>query len=307
MQDIIALLQSLTLPAGITSGQRIVLDGINGRIQIFDAGNNLVAEISPTDIILVQDPTGSFLKLITSAGQALIQLNPPNQPGHTFDPAALFADSFSNLGQEFPETVISSPAVDGQVAAFIRLGGKGSGGTPGEITLDTGSATGLIVPFGIVNIDAAGDLQLAGNSYPRGKVATPNKSTAATAGTVAETKDGGVGDYAFTAIAGRLYRVHYSARFRSTAALDAGDIRIRDGGAASPTTASTLITAASQVVSVAGGPGAVQTIVTETFTLSAGTHTFAAFYTRTAGAGNVSLDQAGGQSRELYVEDMGTP
>lgn len=48
MKSFIAALRTLVLPWGRTTGTRIVLDGVNGRILIYDASNTLIAEISPT-------------------------------------------------------------------------------------------------------------------------------------------------------------------------------------------------------------------------------------------------------------------
>lgn len=47
MRSLFAALRTLTLPAGVTSGQRIVLDGINGLILVYDANNDLIAYMAP--------------------------------------------------------------------------------------------------------------------------------------------------------------------------------------------------------------------------------------------------------------------
>lgn len=70
VRSFIAALRSLVLPYGTTSGQRIVLDGVNGRIDVYDINNDLLIRIDP-DGIKVYDgngelrlwfgiPTGSF-------------------------------------------------------------------------------------------------------------------------------------------------------------------------------------------------------------------------------------------------------
>jgi hypothetical protein len=53
-----AVLRSLTLPAGITTGQRIELDGINGEIRIYDSNNDLLFSLSP-DGLIVYDGDGN--------------------------------------------------------------------------------------------------------------------------------------------------------------------------------------------------------------------------------------------------------
>jgi hypothetical protein len=45
MKSLIAALRSLTLPFGVTTGERIELDGVNGEIRIYDAANRLIIKI----------------------------------------------------------------------------------------------------------------------------------------------------------------------------------------------------------------------------------------------------------------------
>ena len=47
MKSFIAALRSLVLPFGTTASTRIVLDGVNGRILLYDAADDLVAALSP--------------------------------------------------------------------------------------------------------------------------------------------------------------------------------------------------------------------------------------------------------------------
>lgn len=153
----------------------------------------------------------------------------------------------------------------------------------------------------------ADDLFLA----PAGLVTGINKSNAATVGTAAELKDGGVGDLQFIAETGRTYRPRYSARCRGTAAPSTMDIYIRAAvSPASPTTASPIIAACSVPINVAGGAGAVTMIAEEEIRiptdLAAGVYNIAGFYAHTAGAGLSSVDQAGGLFRTLSTTDVGT-
>lgn len=61
MRSLIASLRNLVLPAGATSGARIVLDGDDGVILVFDSTGALLASIAPEDA-----PDGSYLKGITA-------------------------------------------------------------------------------------------------------------------------------------------------------------------------------------------------------------------------------------------------
>lgn len=124
--------------------------------------------------------------------------------------------------------------------------------------------------------------------------------------TTGEIKDQQVGDLSFTAVAGRKYRIKWVGRVQSVSGAAGVDIRIRDGGASSPTNVSTQRVGASGSIQSAGGAGAHQVIAEQTVSgLSAGTHTIAAFVAATTG-GAVLVSEASGQLRELVVYDEGT-
>lgn len=70
MRSFLAALRSLVLPFGRTTGARIVLDGINGIIQVYDAGNIKRVEINSQDAppgIKVFGTNGDTLKMRVSA------------------------------------------------------------------------------------------------------------------------------------------------------------------------------------------------------------------------------------------------
>lgn len=50
MKSFIAALRSLVLPFGALSGARIVLDGVNGQIQVYDSSNTLIISIASNGI-----------------------------------------------------------------------------------------------------------------------------------------------------------------------------------------------------------------------------------------------------------------
>ncbi len=53
MRSFLAALRTLVLPYGTTTGQRIVLDGVNGEIDAYDASNNKSIQIGPGPGILI--------------------------------------------------------------------------------------------------------------------------------------------------------------------------------------------------------------------------------------------------------------
>lgn len=128
-----------------------------------------------------------------------------------------------------------------------------------------------------------------------------------------ERKDDSVGDLLFNTVAGRRYRIGYTARvgtIAGVAGVTTADIRIRDGLSFSPTNASNLLTGSSYPISGPGGALQVN-VVTEAVLdcpedIGIGAHTIAAFYIRITGTTNlVTIAQSTGQERTLYVEDIG--
>lgn len=63
MKSTIAALRELTLPFGVTSGIRLVLDGVNGVIQGYDENNQLVFELNGTDASWGTLPSGERVEI----------------------------------------------------------------------------------------------------------------------------------------------------------------------------------------------------------------------------------------------------
>lgn len=77
------IIQYLVIPSGATTGQRIVIDGVNGRIIIYDANNNIVGEWDSTGVLTVQNDTNT----------GRIRLVPQGEPGQGFFPSIEFSAS----------------------------------------------------------------------------------------------------------------------------------------------------------------------------------------------------------------------
>lgn len=157
---------------------------------------------------------------------------------------------------------------------------------------------------GQIQLQAA-DVLLNNISLPRGIMAAPtatsNNGTATSAVTGAEIKDAQMPDYTFTAVVGHRYRVMHQTKLNTSVAGDVAEVRIRDGGNASPTTASPLVASSAQPIAVAGGTGQQTKIVSDTFVATATTVTLGVFTVRSSGTG---AEQPVG-ARYLYVEDIG--
>jgi hypothetical protein len=130
--------------------------------------------------------------------------------------------------------------------------------------------------------------------------ATTALSGTVTSGTT-ETRDDVLGTYVFTAAASRRYRVTLSGLLLSAVSGDLAQATIRDGGASTPTAASTLLAFNQWKCQATGGGGQTGVFLSATFTPSSGTRTLAAFTKLNAGTGPVTPIG----TRELYVEDIG--
>lgn len=81
MRSILAALRSLVLPAGATSGQRIVLDGVNGLISVYDASNDLRLQIQPASPeLIIYDDSGNVLLAVNDtpgSGEGILSVEIP--------------------------------------------------------------------------------------------------------------------------------------------------------------------------------------------------------------------------------------
>lgn len=120
-----ALLRTLVLPFGVTTGQRIVIDGVNGRIEFYDSTNTRVGVLDTDGItwsaadgsIIDVDPTGTY-------GGAEIDITPPTVSGVTWVPGVILGVDF-DATQKYPVLVLESPNATGKDFSEIHLIGEG--------------------------------------------------------------------------------------------------------------------------------------------------------------------------------------
>lgn len=146
MKSFIAALRSLVLPFGATSGQRIVLDGVNGRIAVYNAAGTQIGILDGTtgfkftgtqesfqvDIfgntwIREVPDNGAFLNLTAQAGYGgVIFLQPENSaiPATTFNAGQIYSDAIEAGLNSQPKVQMISPFVNGKATAQIVLFGQ---------------------------------------------------------------------------------------------------------------------------------------------------------------------------------------
>lgn len=216
MLDPIALLQSLTLPAGATTGRRIELDGVNGVIRVFDTNGVKRIQLS--------DPTDA-----TRSGRILL-FGAPTTIGDQLNGGDIFAGVLNNgaanerlfldldapvpnWGTLFPTILMTTQAKDLSIPSTIELDSdlmRFTGITAfAQLIFDNGpnlyrgaSATELKTDG---SLNAVSDLLVNAVSLPRGKMGTPFDASANDVARAAGVNT----DMAvtFTADATRLYEI----------------------------------------------------------------------------------------------------
>ncbi len=125
-----------------------------------------------------------------------------------------------------------------------------------------------------------------------------------------EVRDTVLGTYSFTVPAAAntwRYEAVYNGALMSGTAGELYAFRIRDGGASTPTSSSTLVANSQIEINTTGGPGQ-QTVITQgTWVPGAGVHTLGVFTVRVNGVGAATpVTPTAGPDRELFVRFQGT-
>lgn len=158
MRSPFAALRTLVLPAGATSGTRLILDGVNGRILAFGPGNDLIGRMEPVlgnMFIGSISPSGARAELVAAGSQAELSLDPPDWVGHTLVAARVLGDIDTGLGR--PLLLLVSPTVDGGDECRVFILGERTNGAQPAVLIDGETQ------------DA--DVVLNGRSIPRGLLA----------------------------------------------------------------------------------------------------------------------------------------
>lgn len=274
MRSRLAAIFSLVLPTGRTTGRRIVLDGVNGRIKVFDSNGVLRFEIGFQDNVINWFTGDSAETGPAAIGTSVFGTGPTRR---------LSLDLFApNIALASPSIEMFSESANGLLNNLISYGAvrhefsDSGGGTGSDITLD-------------------------GKSLPRGRIATGSDNAAG-----AGANSGTYVDYSanlqatFTAIANRFYRVIlFMPRINaSVAGLSAG-IAIRDG--------TTVLNEAISNTSLTGALTLIVPTVLYEGTFSAGAHTVKASTRLFSGAGTVTPQPAvtgGVQHCRISVDDI---
>lgn len=162
------------------------------------------------------------------------------------------------------------------------------------------------IPASAVNVGAITDLRFFAYIPTELMPPAPVRTGVDTTGISTEARDTNLGNYSWRVFPGRRYRLNLITRVQFSTASNTCDLRVRDSGsAATPTVTSTLRFAHSHYSAIAGGAGAESINTSKPIDgLAAGVHTISLFAARTTGAGLITLDNPGGDTKDLWVEDI---
>jgi len=140
MRSLIAALRTLVLPFGATSGARIILDGVSGRIQIFDINGNQLVVIDGTDGIRVYDSAGDqrmqlAIPSLTEASRIRFHVGGPDE----ITPANVKNDlTASTPNQRAEMSIYSSDIGDGAFGMKIYARETADAAHPTMVLFDAG-------------------------------------------------------------------------------------------------------------------------------------------------------------------------
>jgi hypothetical protein len=129
VKSFLAALRTLVLPYGTSTGRRIILDGVNGRIEVYSASNARVAYIDDTGV-WVTDPDGSYVRIYdeTVGSAALIAFRTQNIAGVPTTPAYIGARVVNYSGSDVPTLDIFGPRAAPGSFSYTRYFGPDADG-----------------------------------------------------------------------------------------------------------------------------------------------------------------------------------
>jgi len=195
MKSLIASLRSLTLPFGATSGPRIVLNGVQGRIEVYSDLGNLLITIDD-DGLIVYDADGEQRQKIGSISDfsSIVfrdedGLNPALityqsiQPGDDHRTFAIYApdvgsSTFSRFFLQTPTDLLTPPLLQWDTGFLDSAGAQ----PIADLTGFTGDLAARTVVHDLWQGESlgGGNAPNVNTSYPRGIIAKASRTTIVT-------------------------------------------------------------------------------------------------------------------------------
>jgi hypothetical protein len=266
MRSLIAALRTLVLPFGQTTGRRIVIDGVNGTITIYDANDNeRIVLGGPVDTDLIKLSTGDVDE--GSAGNI-----GSTTSGDISERLALQSPDFANNPGDVAILRLASGSKDGTIGNAIQL--------------------------------VTDDVLLNGVSLPRGTVVAPAKRTTnLTFGAVTGTETDVVTLAEATLVSGRRYKLSFTWEgvvWNTAAANVIFVVRLKETGGTQ------FMESAQLATGTTGREGnSTYVTLNCPSEIAAGEWTFKAVAARLTGSGTLDLQAGATFPATLLLEDIG--
>lgn len=277
MRSFLAALRSLVLPYGTTSGTRLVLDGVNGRIVIYNAANQAILTMdSATGAITAVNPTDGSQVIINSGDAAEISFVPKPVVGQTFEDGFVYTDEQADGSGVAAYLALQSPTVAGGEPALLFLSG------PGPVTMASfiqfisnyWQVYADSIDFNPHNLDTV-TFQINGER-PRLTAGYQETNTDSGTFTALTTVD----SYSPNLVNGRIYEIVWEGQFGSSVAGDAIQVELFQGA--------TSLRRSRLILSRAVDPWPIR-LRSSRFTATAtGATAFSVKAIRAAGTGNIT-------------------
>jgi hypothetical protein len=223
-----AALRNLVLPFGALAGTRIILDGVEGKISLYDSTDAAVIVLdSATSAMTVSGADGSELDITAGAGSALITMLPPTEPGSPWTAGDFKTELYSEGMHTFPAASIYSPkdTVDGTSSSTQWHGGYVDNSVVRSAVINTADDAIFLVETMTVDSLTSDSASLKVNGFPVVQRIATWTETSDVSFTSAETT---VNTVIFNAVAGCTYSIGFCCAFLSSVAGDTANVRIRN-------------------------------------------------------------------------------
>lgn len=292
MKSLVAALRTLVLPFGATTGRRIVLDGTNGLIAIYDGNNVLRLRLGSAS-----DNIEMFSGQASESLAANLQAYPLGSAGVGTRRIGLIYESGSFAGRTKAVIDLNSESFDGTVDELINYIAESHNFSAAVTNTQVGIA-GTLDVAGV----ASPDILIESRSIPRG-VLELDSGTANVGPTVAATALT-LRTVTATLKANRRYRLHGHVRsFAFTIDTDAFALQFREGA-----TVLNEISLAPNVqagVATAAADKEGKEIIHYIDGTTAASHTYTLTLIRLVGTGTSTAEAGATFPMQLVLEDVG--
>lgn len=233
---------TLVIPTGATTGARIEIDGLTGRIEVYDAANNLAYVIDGAIPGATAGAAGSPQVTISTTGTTGQITVPTNGPAENTVAQIVSALFNSGMANENVSLQIVGPSVDAPANDRLELllssqNADGSSEANLIVRVAGGTTGNLITLDEVVGLTVLRNLRITSANFlidavDQGRGLRDYTAIIASTGTVTTTETIGITSASTTFKAGRAYRITAKGWVQSTVLGDLVRIRVKKTNAA---------------------------------------------------------------------------